>query len=163
MPRTETPLVVLVLEFLREHRRGTAPQIAAAIGRDAGLVNAALRKYEASGRVRRVGTEPNPLGRAAVIYELVDEGQEMVGVETNNGAGGVVAAPDTPEPVGPSAQELAAAGGTDELRADDMEELLAAYCGTLKLAETDSTTLLFVLRMRRVEDRLREVEASAGR
>jgi hypothetical protein len=159
--QTETRLPVLVLEWLREHGTGTAPRIAWGIGRDAGLVNACLRKYEGSGYVRRVGEEPNPRGRAATIYELVpqDNDDEEV-AEMDAATNGASAAAESPEPGGVTAEELAAAQAMDNLTADDMDELVSGYCGQVSLCEADSRVLLFVLRMRRVQDRLRAVEAA---
>jgi predicted transcriptional regulator len=155
----ETRLVMLVLQWLRENGPGTAPRIARAICRDAGLVNASLRKYESAGRVRRVGLEPNPPGRPSVIYELVEQDRNEVSeMDSENGS---MAAANT-ERGSATDEEMAAAAATVELTADDMDELLNGYCGSVTLCEADSRVLLFVLRMRRVQDTLREVEAAAA-
>lgn len=180
MPSTETRLPVLVLEWLSEHEQGTAPQIAQALGRDAGLINAFLRRYEGTGEVQRVGQEPNPLGRARTIYALVkQDNEEVPEVDSSNGSTATVNHEDAeevpnsngstaiadredaePEQEGVTREELDAAAGEVELKAADMDELLAAYCGEVSLSEADSRVLMFVLRMRRVQDKLAEVEGS---
>jgi DNA-binding Lrp family transcriptional regulator len=175
MPQTETRLGPLALIWLEQNGQGTAPQIAREIGRDPGLVNATLRKYEAAGHVRRVGTEPNPLGRASVIYERVIEEDEMHehlrdGMEARDQRLAPVdgetppveairddfnGAHETP-PGAPGA-----ANGRPLLSAEELEELVGGYCVDVKLADAAAQTLRTALAVREAIEQLEADEDPA--
>jgi predicted ArsR family transcriptional regulator len=150
VPPTPNPILL----WLLEHGAGTAHDMASDLGRDPDSVGAALRAFRADGRVRVVREERGPAGgRPRAVYALVKQhNDEQEAPETMSVIG--------QDRSGPTREELDKAEREDELTAADMEELLAAYCGAVPLAEADSRVLLFVLRMRRVQDRLREAGAA---
>lgn len=147
-----------ILGWLAEHVEGTAQQIARDLGRDPDGVGAGLRALRNEGRVRRVREEQAPTGgRPRPVYELVRQHneEEVPEVDSTTVYGSTVGV--GVERKGVADEDMRMAAAQVELTPEDMEELLAAYCGTLTLAEAASTTLLFVLRMRRVQDKLTEV------
>lgn len=159
--RQMTPVPNPVLVWLAEHGEGTAQDMVPDLRREADSIGAALRAFKAEGRVRAVRQEPGPTGgRPRQVYALVVEQQVNEEVPEVDMAMTEVAT--KPEPAAVTSEELAAAARTVELTAEDMDELLNGFCGTVALCEADSSTLLFLLRMRRVQDTLRMVEAAAA-
>jgi DNA-binding Lrp family transcriptional regulator len=122
-----------ILDWLAANGRGSAPQIAVALGRDKNSTGARLRQLQAAGRVRRTG-ELLETGRgpAEVLYELSEQEDDMAAIET---------------------------ASREQLTADELQELLEGWAGAVTIAEASASTLALALKARRVVEAMQANEA----
>lgn len=141
-----------MLGYVTKHGPCTAHSVAFGLGREPGAVNALLRKLESQDKVRRVGLEPTGHSRPRIVYEATNDDVEVREMGTELVEETVDATPG---------RQLIPAGAEEvDLRANDLEELLGGWAGSLTLADADTGALEIALRVRKVLEVLRDVEAN---